>query len=49
MPMTALRIIANQVSVLNSGRSSSLPSRISPNGLNARKTRKIRIASVITR
>ena len=49
MPMTALRIIANQVSVENSGRSVSLPSLMSPAGLNARKTRKTRMPSVTTR
>ena len=47
--MTALRIMANQVIVENSGRSVSLPSRMSPAGLNARKTRKIRMPSVTTR
>ena len=49
MPMTALRIMANQVIVENSGRSVSLPSLMSPAGLNARKTRKIRMPSVTTR
>ena len=49
MPITALRIIANQVRVLNSGRSVSLPSRMFPDRLNARKIRKTRMPSVTTR
>ena len=51
MPIPALNIIATQDTVRNSGRSSSVPSRIRPKRLKARtiaNTRKTAVASTNT-